>query len=217
VFVLVLSAAAVLFARAPFLVAAAPNDAELGLVQRIFYFHVPAAMWTLLSGVVCGIASVMFLVRRRPAADRLAAAAAEVAVVFGVIVFITGPIWAMKSWGGEWYLDLDARLMTTLVMWMVFVAYLLLRRFGGPGSEVMAAAVGIFGMALVPFVYFSVHWWRTVHPTTNVVPSLPASMAGPFWWCVAAFTLLYVALMMAHMRIERSRGAIVDAEMALEG
>jgi heme exporter protein C len=129
---ILLLAAAVMFARAPWLIAAAPTEAEMGLVQRIFYFHVPVAMWTLLSGIVCGVFSVRYLMRRRPADDRLAAAAAEIAVVFGIIVFITGPLWAIKSWGVWW--EWDARVTTTFVTWMGFFSYLLLRRFGGPGS-----------------------------------------------------------------------------------
>ena len=214
IFLALVAGAAILFARAPFLIAAAPQEASMGLVQRIFYFHVPVAMWTMLSGIVCGVASAAYLWRRRPGADRVALAAAEIAVVFGIIVFVTGPLWAIKAWGAWWVWD--ARLTSTLVMWMVFVAYLLLRRFGGPGSEVMAAATGVFGMGLVPFVYLSVNWWRTLHPTTNVVPSLPREMGGPFWWCVAAFTLLYIALMMVHARIEAARAFVASAELELE-
>lgn len=212
--IIVLLAAAVLFAAAPYLIAAAPTEAELGLVQRIFYFHVPVAIWTLLSAVVCGVFSVRYLWKRRAADDRLAAGAAEIAVVFGLIVFITGPLWAIKSWGVWW--EWDARVTTTFVTWMVFISYLLLRRFGGPGSEVMAAAVGVFGMALVPFVYVSVNWWRTIHPTTNVVPSLPPEMKVPFYWCLAAFTLFYVALLRTQTRIAAARAELERAELELE-
>jgi len=93
---------------------------------------------------------------------------------------------------------------------------LLLRRFGGPGSEVMAAAVGIFGMALVPFVYWSVNVWRTLHPTTEVARSLPPEMAAPFRLGIAAFMALYAALLLVRVRLERSRAALDDAYAALE-
>ena len=83
-----------------------------------------------------------------------------------MIVLITGPLWARKAWGVWW--QWDARLTSTLVMWLIFVAYLLLRRYGGPGSEKLGAVVAIFGMANVPFVYWSVNVWRTVHPKTTV-------------------------------------------------
>ena len=109
-------------------------------------------------------------------------AAAELTVLLGLIVLVSGPLWARKAWGVWW--QWDARLTSTLVMWLVFQAYLLLRRFGGPGSEKLSAAVAVFGAALVPFVYWSVNMWRTVHPTTNVVPTLDPSMRGPFLWCV---------------------------------
>jgi heme exporter protein C len=180
----VLLAAVVFFVRAPFMIDGVRYESTMGLIQKIFYFHVPAAMTTFVSAFVCGIASVIYLVRRRPLADHVALAAAELAVVFGLIVLVTGPIWARKAWGVWW--QWEARLMATLIMWMIFVAYLLLRRFGGAGAEVLAAAVGLFGMALVPFVYWSVNVWRTLHPTTDVVVTLPPDMLAVFGWCAVA-------------------------------
>src|SRR5438552_18310002 len=104
----------------------------------------------------------------------------------------------------------------TLVMWMVFVSYLLLRRFGGAGSEMLAAAVAIFGMALVPFVYWSVNLWRTMHPTTAVLPSLPASMARPILWCLTEFLLLYTGLLLVRVRLAGAAAAVEDAYLGLE-
>jgi heme exporter protein C len=101
-------------------------------------------------------------------------------------------------------------------MWLVFQAYLLLRRYGGPGSEKLSAAVALFGAALVPFVYWSVNMWRTVHPTTNVVPSLQPSMGGPFWWCVVAFLCLYVLLLAARTALEQRRARLNELYLALE-
>jgi heme exporter protein C len=211
---LLLGVALVMFARAPFMIADAPLESTMGLVQKIFYFHVPAAIVSLLAAMVCGVAGVVYLVRRRPGADQVAIAAAELAVVFGVIMLITGPLWARKAWGVWW--QWDARLTTALVMGMVMVAYLLLRRFGGPGSEIMAAATGVFAMVLVPFVYWSVNIWRTLHPKTSVAFTLPPEMAAPFWWCVAAFGVLFTALVMLRARIEAARLALDDTLMALE-
>src|SRR6476660_6680114 len=91
--VLVVTAAA-MFARAPFAIDAAPQESTMGLVQKIFYFHAPAAMMTFLSAFICGIASAIYLMRRTPAADHVALASAELAVLFGVIVLVTGPLWA---------------------------------------------------------------------------------------------------------------------------
>lgn len=206
--------AAVMFARAPYMIDAAPYESTMGLVQKIFYFHVPSAITAMLSAIVCGVASALYLARRNRRADHVALAAAELVVVFGAVVLITGPLWARKAWGVWWVWE--ARLMITLVMWMVFAAYLMLRRFGGPGSDVLGAAVGIFGMCLVPFIYVSVNIWRTMHPTTDVVPTLPPEMAIPFLWCAVAFLFLYVALLLMRSRIEAGRAAIDDVLFALE-
>jgi heme exporter protein C len=163
---------------------------------------------------VCGVASAVFLFKRRRSADALAAAAAELVVVFGAIGLLTGPLWARRAWGVWW--QWDAKLTTALVLWLIFVAYLLLRRYGGPGSERLSAGLAIFGMANVPFVYWSVHIWRTVHPLTTVVPTLPAPMAGPLWLGVAAFLTLNVILLALRMRLERLRRELDDAYLALE-
>jgi heme exporter protein C len=209
-----LALAAVMFAAAPFIIDTAPYESSMGLIQRIFYFHVPAGLVMFASAFVCGLASALYLARRRPGADRVAFAAAELAVVLGVIVLATGPLWARKAWGVWW--DWEPRLTSFLVTWMVFCAYLLLRRFGGPGSEVLAAALGLFGMALVPFVYWSVNMWRTLHPKTSVVPTLPAPMMWPFLWCLAAFLVLYLALMLVRVRLEAQRSALDAAYLRLE-
>jgi heme exporter protein C len=190
---------AALFAAAPFLVNAAPYESTMGLVQKIFYFHAPAGMVMFLSAFVSGIASGIYLFRGREGADRVSAAAAELVVLFGAIVLVTGPLWARKAWGVWW--QWDARLTSSLLLWMIFVSYLLVRRYGGPGSEKLSAAVALFGMANVPFVYVSVNVWRTFHPKTTVVPSLQPGMRGPFWFCVLAFVLLYVLLLAARVRL----------------
>jgi heme exporter protein C len=206
--------AAVMFTRAPFMIEGAPVESTMGVVQKIFYYHVPSAMMTFLAAAVCGVASAVFLFGRSRAADHFAVSSAELVVVFGLIVLVTGPLWARKAWGVWWLWDV--RLTMTLVMWMIFVAYLMLRRFGGPGSDVLAAAVGVFGTALVPFVYVSVNYWRTIHPSTNVVRSLPPEMAGPFRWAIFAFVALFAALLIARVRLESSHAALEEAYVALE-
>jgi len=206
--------AVVMFVRAPFVINNAPYESTMGLVQKIFYFHVPAAIMSFLSAFVCGIASIVYLVTRKRSADHVAVAAAELVVLFGLLVLVTGPLWARKAWGVWW--QWEARLTMTLVLWMIFVAYMLLRRFGGAGSDVLAAAVGLFGMALVPFVYWSVNVWRTLHPTTNVVMSLPPEMLGPFAWTSSAFLVLYLVLLAVRVRLEATRAALEDAFLASE-
>ena len=191
--------AAVLFASAPLVVANAPVEQTMGLVQKIFYYHVPSAMLMFASAFVCGIASAVFLFRRSAAADRVALAAGELVVLFGLIVLVTGPLWARKAWGVWW--EWDARLTSSLLLWMIFLAYLLVRRFGGPGSEKLGAAMALFGMANVPFVYVSVNYWRTLHPKTSVVTTLAPGMRAAFWFSVAAFVILYVLLLTLRKRL----------------
>jgi heme exporter protein C len=99
---------------------------------------------------------------------------------------------------------------------MVFNSYLLLRRFGGAGSEILSAAVGFFGMALVPFIYYSVELFRSLHPETSVVPRLPTSMGVPLYFCWIAFSLLFVALMLIRVKLEAQRVALDDAYRLLE-
>ena len=203
-----------LFGYAPFLIIDAPYESTMGLVQKIFYFHVPSAIAMFLSAFVAGIASAVFLFGKKPAADRVALSAAELTIVFGLVVLVSGPLWARKAWGVWW--QWDARLTSTLIMWLVFQAYLLLRRYGGPGSEKLSAAVAIFGAALVPFVYWSVNMWRTVHPTTNVVPTLDPSMRGPFLFCVIAFVCLYALLLALRVSLEGKRARLEEMYLALE-
>lgn len=195
-----------MFAYAPFLILDAPYESTMGLVQKIFYFHVATAITMFGSAFVAGIAGAIFLFGNRPAADRVTVAAAELTVLFGLIVLISGPLWARKAWGVWW--QWDARLTITLVMWLIFVAFLLLRKYGGPGSETLSSAVALFGMANVPFVYWSVNIWRTVHPNTGVVPGLQPGMREPFWFCVVAYLLLYAALLAARVKLEEQRGAL---------
>lgn len=205
-------AAVLLFAAAPFLVMGAPDMVVQGatpgvlLSYKIFFYHVPSAMVMFLSAFICGLASAVFLFKGRPFADRLAAAAAELVVVFGMIVLVTGPLWGRKAWGVWW--QWDARLTSTLLMWMIFVAYLLVRRFGGPGSEKLSASMALFGMANVPFVYVSVNIWRTLHPATSVIPTLAPGMRGPFWFCVLAFVVLFGLLLALRARLEQRRAEV---------
>jgi len=205
---------AAMLAYAPIMIANAPYESTMGLVQKIFYFHAPSGIVMFLSAFVCGIASALFLFGRRPAADRVALAAAELTVLFGMIVLISGPLWARKAWGVWW--DWDARLTSSLILWLIFTAYLLLRRYGGPGSDRLAAGVAVFGMANVPFVYWSVNVWRTLHPKTTVVPSLQPGMREPFWFCVAALLGLYVLMLFARTRLEQRRGELDALYLSLE-
>jgi heme exporter protein C len=110
----------------------------------------------------------------------------------------------------------DPRVTSSLVGWLISCAYLILRKYGGPGSERLAAALALFGMANVPFIYISVNYWRTIHPATSVVPTLPVSMGAPLWFCVTTFLLLFILLMTMRKRLEESRSRLDALHLALD-
>ena len=213
-FALLVIVVAAMFAYAPIMIANAPVESTMLLVQKIFYFHVPSWFVMFTGAFMCGIASTIYLFRGTRRADHFAVAGAEIAVVFGMIGLITGPIWARKAWGVWW--DWDVKLTLALIVWLTFVAYLLLRRYGGAGSEKLAAGLGLFGAANIPFVYYSVNWWRTIHPKTSVVPTLGPGMRGTFWFAVLAFMLLMVLIVAARVRLERQRALVDDLYLELE-
>ena len=141
----------------------APEEATMGNIQRIFYYHVPSAWTAMLLFFANFLASIAYLIWRSPKSDAWALAFAEAGVVYCTIVLVTGPLWAKPVWGIWW--TWDARLTTTLVMWLIYVAYLMLRRFSeGQQTGTIAAALAVFGFLDVPIVYMSIRWWRTQHP-----------------------------------------------------
>ena len=195
-----------MFAISPILIAQAPYESTMGLVQKIFYVHLPSALVFLTAAIICGVASARYLFGGDPRQDRIAWAAAELVAVFGIITLVTGPLWARKAWGVWW--QWDVRLTSSLMGWMVSVAYLLLRKYGGPGSDKLAAGLALFGAANVPFIYISVNYWRTIHPTTSVVPTLPVSMGLPLWFNAVAFFLLFTLLLKMRIRLEDQRATL---------
>jgi len=173
-----------------------PVERLQGVAQKIFYLHVPAAIWTETAMVLVGLASIFFLFLKDARLDRFAEASAEVGIVFGSIVLTTGPIWGKPIWGTWW--TWDARLTLTLLLFLMYVGYLLLRgAVTDPGLRARYAAVlGICGMCLVPFVHLSVYMFRTLHPQPIVLkpsaPSLPGAMLATLAFSFLVFTVLYV-------------------------
>jgi heme exporter protein C len=142
---------------------AAPTEQTMGDVQRIFYYHVPSAWTAFILFFVNFFASVVYLIWRTTKADIVALVTAEVGVVFCTVVLVTGPIWARPVWGIWWTWDL--RLTLTLVLWLIYVSYLVLRRFSSSGqTPLLAAVLAVFGALDVPLVYFSIWFFRTQHP-----------------------------------------------------
>jgi heme exporter protein C len=206
--------AGALFVVAPYFIAQAPFESTMGLIQKIMYYHVPSWIAQYCAITVCGVASAIYLFKNHPTADRYAVSSAELVVLFGLMGLITGPLWARKAWGVWW--QWDVRLTSALLMELIFVAYLLVRQYGGPGSEKLASATALFGTATGPFVYKSVDIWRTVHPKTTVVPTLPSSLGAPLALTSAAFVLLFVVLLTLRVKLAERQAALDEMYLALE-
>jgi heme exporter protein C len=213
-FIPILGLTALLFAYSPLAIANAPYESTMLLVQKIFYYHFATWMALTLAVSVCFVASALYLFRGSEAADRVAVAAAELTVVFGMFGLVSGSLWGRKAWGVWW--QWDARLTMAFLLELIFIGYLLVRKYGGPGSEKLAAAMGIFGGATAPFVYKSVDWWRTIHPKTTVVETLVPAMWYVVLFCTLTFILLFWLLLVLRVRLEHLRAGLDRLYLAAE-
>jgi heme exporter protein C len=206
------------FLVVPQMITSAPLEPVMGVVQKIFYFHVPSWMAMFSAAVVCGVAGALVIFAGRKDADRVAQAAAELAVVFGLMGLLTGPLWGRKAWGVWW--QWDARLTSSFLLFLMMVGYLLARRYGGPAGRKLSSALALFAAINVPLVYKSVDIWRTVHPQTTVVPKLDPRMRPAFWSAFALMTLVWALLLTIRVRLERARAELallrLDAEDLME-
>lgn len=182
----------------------APTEATMGDVQRIFYCHVPAAITGFTMFFINFAASVVYLWKRSARADALAVSAAEVGVVFCTVVLVTGPIWARYAWGKWWVWDM--RLTTTLILWLLYLSYLVLRRSSEAGSTaVLAAALSVFAFLDVPIVYMANRWFRTSHPQPMIgTPSLDPRMAHVLYVNMIAFFLFGCLIYWFRYELERT-------------
>lgn len=174
----------------------APTEATMGLMQKIFYTHLPLAWWSFVSFFVVFVASIAYLRTRNRRWDCLAASAAEIGVLFSGLALITGSIWGRHSWGVWW--TWDPRLTTTLVMWFVYAGYLVLRSMNMPRDRQanVAAVVGIVAFVDVPLVFFSARLWRSIHPAVFASKGggLEPEMKITAIVCVLLFGLVWAAL-----------------------
>ena len=181
----------------------APTDYLQGPVQRIFYLHVSSAIAAYGCFAVVLVGGLIYLRNESAVADRFARAGALVGVVFTTVTLVMGMLWARPIWGTYW--TWDARLTSTLVLWIIYAGYLLVRRLAEPGRQAarLAAVVGIFGFIDVPIVHFSVTWWRTQHPGPIIVnDALPAQMLGTFFFTMACTLVLAAVMVWIRYRIE---------------
>jgi heme exporter protein C len=189
----------VLFPFAPYV----PTEATMGIVQRIFYFHVPSAITSFLAFFVAFLASCAYLATRRLTWDNIAHAAVEIGVLFCTAVLVSGPLWARPVWGAWW--PWEPRLTTTLILWLLYISYLLLRTYTENREQRarFSAVLGIIAFLDVPVVYLSVRWWRGVHPIVfgpgggGIAPR----MGHAFMAALGTFFLLFVVLLHLRTRI----------------
>ncbi len=186
-----------------FIFMVAPTDSVLGHVQRVFYFHVPIAIVSFLAFFVVFISSLGYLIKRTPKWDAVAHASAEVGVVFVTLALLTGIIWARPVWNTWW--TWEPRLTTTMILWLIYVAYLMVRSYAPTQSKgaIYAAVVGIIGFVDVPIVYYSVVWWRSIHPSPVVGPFAQADALDGTMALVLLFSLITFLFFFTYMVAER--------------
>ena len=194
-----------------------PTEQTMGYVQRIFYYHVASAWTALLLFGINFVSSIIFLIKRTEKSDIIALATAELGVVFCAVVLVTGPIWARPVWG-IWWDPADIRLNSTLALWLIYVSYLVLRRFSTSSKTATIAAVwAIFGALDVPFVFFSIWFFRTQHPSPVIAQG---GYLDPHMWVAvlinwAAFLCLAWLICWTRYRLEVLKREVDEAQ-ALE-
>ena len=213
-FSIALGAAAAGFVVVPTMILSAPVEPVMGFVQKIFYFHVPCAIMLFLSTFACAAGSIAYLFKGSEKGDRLAVSAAELSVLYGACVLVSGPLWGRKAWGVWW--QWDARLTSSLLLVLMMVGYLIARRYAGPAGRKLAAALALFAAVNVPLVYKSVDIWRTVHPQTTVVPKLDPRMRPAFWSAFLLMTLTWSVLLALRYRLENARAALAAARLEVD-
>lgn len=182
----------------------APVERVMGIVQKIFYFHVASAWVGFFAFFITFAASILYLITKKYAFDDIAAASAEIGLAFCTIVILTGPLWAKPAWGKFW--TWDPRLTSTLLLWFIYVGYIMLRQFMDESDRraKFSAAVGIIGFIDVPVVFLSIQWWNnTIHP--NVVQKggggLHPDMLTAMLVCLSVFTIIYISLLIRRLRL----------------
>lgn len=199
--------------------AVAPYDRNMGFSQTILYIHVPSVWGAYLAFFVVFACSIAYLWKRDGAMDRVAKCSAEIGVLFCGLALATGSIWGRPTWGTYWVWD--ARLTTTLLLFLIYAGYVLLRAFAGEGERTarLAAVVGIVGFLDIPLVHLSVKWWRTLHQPTSMFkvneqgapePAMPPELLVPLLTGIALVTALYAFLLLYRLRLEAREQVLAE-------
>ena len=181
--------------------------------QKIFYLHVPSAWIAFLSYFIVMIAGIMFFVKGDDRWDDVGLAAAEIGTIFMFLVLVTGPIWATQAWGQAW--SWEPRLTTTLILFLIYIGYFMMRSFGGHAERVKryAASIGIIAFADVPIIYFSVDMWASYlqsHPPRTTIADSDSTVQMAFFFSLFTFTFLYYLMLKYRVHVIRIKNRIVD-------
>lgn len=189
----------------------APTDSYQGDAQRLFYIHVPVALTMYAAIFLVFVTSLLYLQSRDARWDEVAAAGGEVGLLFGTMVMVTGPMWARPVWGTWW--DWDARLTSFFILWLIFVAYVMLRTYGGGPEQVarFCAVLAILGFVGMPITHYSVQWFRTLHPEPVIMTEgglgggleNAPRMLTSFTLGLVAALVLFSTLFTLRLRLER--------------
>ena len=181
-----------------------PTEQNLGVSQRIFYFHVPLGWIGMVSIIVVAVASLLHLYTGKQKWDDLAYSTAELGIIFASLILITGAVWAKPVWGVWW--TWDAKLTTTLVLWFIYAGYLMVRAYGPAGTQGrrFASVIALIGAIDAPIIYKATDWWRSAHPERNVPSDLNEQMALTFLVSLVTFTIIYVFMLMERYSLRRS-------------
>ena len=199
-----------------------PTELNLGVSQRIFYFHVPLGWLGMLSIIIVAVASIVHLITGKQWWDDLAYTTAEIGIIFASLILITGVIWARGDLG--WWWTWDAKLTTTLVLWFIYVGYLMVRAYAPKGSQSarFASVIAVIGAINAPIIYMSTVWWSSAHPELNVGPVAAeedAIESGKIYItllvAVITFTVLHVCLLVERFHMRRSESALDELHQAL--
>ena len=189
-----------------------PTEQVMGVVQRIFYFHVPIAWTGLLATTVVFVASIVYLWKGQRRWDAIAHSAGELSVMLITLTLITGATWAKMAWGVWW--TWEPRLTTTLILWLMYMGYLMLRAYAPTPSLAArySAVMGIIAFIDVPIVYFSVNWWRGIHPRVVGVGatsgSLDSDMLITLIFSVFTFTVLFIYVLWDRVSLRNAEDAV---------
>ena len=189
-----------------------PTEQNLGISQRIFYVHVPVAWVGMVAIFVVAIGSVLHLITRNDRWDVIAYSAAEIGLIFGTLMLVTGALWAKPAWGVWW--QWDPKLTTALILWFIYVGYLMVRPYAPSGSQGRryASVVALIGAIDAPIIYMASVWWRTAHPDLNIGPlaesSLDTNMLMVWLYSTVAFTVFFVYLLIERISMRKAEDDI---------